>query len=65
MQEKAIVFALAQTSYGACVFLGYWGYFLLIHVIKSSDLFPFRLVRYQLYVTPTIGSFAFSTCRKR
>lgn len=41
--EKAIVFALSQTSYGACVFLGYWGYFLLIHVIKSSDLFPFRV----------------------
>ncbi|KAK9293226.1 hypothetical protein L1049_021216 [Liquidambar formosana] len=41
--EKGIVFALSQTTYGACLFLGYWGYFLLFHAFKSSDLFPFRV----------------------
>lgn len=24
------------------MFLGYWGYFLLVHAYKISDLFPFR-----------------------
>ncbi|KAL7253784.1 hypothetical protein ACSBR1_008180 [Camellia fascicularis] len=43
--EKAIVFALSQTAYGACLFFCYWGYFLLFRVFKVSDLFPFR-VRY-------------------
>ncbi|GAB4858810.1 hypothetical protein Ancab_010288 [Ancistrocladus abbreviatus] len=40
--EKAIVFALSQISYGGCVFLGYWGYFLIYRLIESSELFPFR-----------------------
>lgn len=40
--EKAIVFALAQTAYGGCMFLGYWGYFLLVHAYRISDFFPFR-----------------------
>ncbi|CAL5364182.1 unnamed protein product [Camellia sinensis] len=40
--EKAIVFALSQTAYGACLFFCYWGYFLLFRVFKVSDLFPFR-----------------------
>uniref|UniRef100_A0A166A3B7 Protein RFT1 homolog n=1 Tax=Daucus carota subsp. sativus TaxID=79200 RepID=A0A166A3B7_DAUCS len=40
--EKAIVFALAQTAYGGCMFIGYWGYFLLVHAYRISDLFPFR-----------------------
>nr|DAD25275.1 TPA_asm: hypothetical protein HUJ06_026739 [Nelumbo nucifera] len=40
--EKEIVFALSQTAYGACILLGYWGYFLRFHVVRSSDLFPFR-----------------------
>ncbi|XP_009784279.1 uncharacterized protein [Nicotiana sylvestris] len=39
--EKAIVFALSQVAFGACVFFGYWGYFLLFHMYSSSDLFPF------------------------
>jgi len=42
LQEKGIVFALSQTAYGACLFLGYWGYFLLFRAFRSSDLFPFR-----------------------
>ncbi|XP_059638370.1 uncharacterized protein LOC132280213 [Cornus florida] len=40
--EKAIVFALTQTAYGACSFFGCWGYFLLSRAFQSSDLFPFR-----------------------
>ncbi|CAL5322976.1 unnamed protein product [Camellia sinensis] len=42
--EKAIVFALSQTAYGACLFFCYWGYFLLFRVFKVSDLFPFRYI---------------------
>lgn len=41
--EKGIVFALSQTAYGACLFFGYWGYFLLFRVLRCSDLFPFRV----------------------
>ncbi|XP_057952249.1 uncharacterized protein LOC131146589 [Malania oleifera] len=40
--EKGIVFALSQVSYGACLFIGYWGYFLLSSPFKACDLFPFR-----------------------
>ncbi|XP_039064809.1 protein RFT1 homolog isoform X3 [Hibiscus syriacus] len=41
--EKGIVFALSQAAYGACIFLGYWSYFLLFRAFRSSDLFPFRV----------------------
>ncbi|XP_002510976.2 protein RFT1 homolog isoform X2 [Ricinus communis] len=41
--EKDIVFALSQTAYGACLFIGYWSYFLLFCSFGSSELFPFRL----------------------
>ncbi|KAG4171239.1 hypothetical protein ERO13_A12G197600v2 [Gossypium hirsutum] len=41
--EKGIVFALSQAAYGACIFLGYWSYFLLFCAYRSSDLIPFRL----------------------
>ncbi|KAI3896203.1 hypothetical protein MKW92_049967 [Papaver armeniacum] len=41
--EKALVFALSQTTYGASIFVGYWSYFLLFRMIKRSDLLPFRL----------------------
>ncbi|KAA8539783.1 hypothetical protein F0562_026475 [Nyssa sinensis] len=41
--EKGIVFALSQTAYGASLFFGYWGYFLLFRVFRSSVLFPFRV----------------------
>ncbi|KAJ0098461.1 hypothetical protein Patl1_19833 [Pistacia atlantica] len=40
--EKEIVFALSQVAYGACLFLGYWGYFLLSRAFRTSELFPFR-----------------------
>ncbi|EXC13931.1 Protein RFT1-like protein [Morus notabilis] len=42
--DKGIIFALSQTTYGACLFLGYWGYFLLLRPFGSSTLFPLRLV---------------------
>lgn len=41
--EKGIIFALSQSAYGACLFLGYWVYFLHCHAFKWSDLFPFRV----------------------
>lgn len=41
--EKEIVFAFSQTAYGACLFFGYWGYFLLFDIVRSSHLFPFRM----------------------
>ncbi|KAL2329355.1 hypothetical protein Fmac_022782 [Flemingia macrophylla] len=40
--EKSIIFALSQSAYGACIFLGYWGYLLLFRKFRVSDLFPFR-----------------------
>ncbi|KAK1261931.1 hypothetical protein QJS04_geneDACA018450 [Acorus gramineus] len=44
--EKVIVFALSQAVYGACLLLGYWGYFILVHSVKFSNLLPFNLHRY-------------------
>ncbi|XP_077235390.1 lipid transporter [Tasmannia lanceolata] len=41
--EKGTAFALSQAAYGACLFLGYWGYFILFRKSRSSDLFPFSL----------------------
>ncbi|KAL6195234.1 hypothetical protein ACLB2K_030854 [Fragaria x ananassa] len=40
--EKEIIFALSQTAYGMCLFLGYWVYFLRFRPYRSSALFPFR-----------------------
>lgn len=42
--EKSIIFALSQSAYGACLFLGYWGYLLLFKKFRVSYLFPFREV---------------------
>ncbi|GER27311.1 lipid transporters [Striga asiatica] len=41
--EKAIVFSLSQVAYGASIFLGYWGYFLLFRVYRTTVLFPLRI----------------------
>ncbi|KAK9110668.1 hypothetical protein Sjap_018728 [Stephania japonica] len=41
--EKEIVFALSQTAYGACLFLGYWCYILAFGIVPISDLIPFRI----------------------
>ncbi|XP_072066662.1 uncharacterized protein [Arachis hypogaea] len=40
--EKPIIFALSQSVYGACLFIGYWGYLILFSKFKCSYLFPFR-----------------------
>ncbi|KZV58190.1 hypothetical protein F511_36899 [Dorcoceras hygrometricum] len=50
--EKSIVFSLSQTAYGAFIFLGYWGYFLLFRVYKSDVLFPFRVGKMMTYDRP-------------
>ncbi|KAK2975810.1 hypothetical protein RJ640_022827 [Escallonia rubra] len=65
--EKAIIFALSQTAYGACIFLGYWTYFLLSHVYKSSDLFPFRvgkMVKYDRQLSKMCTLFTLQSFRK-
>ncbi|CAI0404533.1 unnamed protein product [Linum tenue] len=41
--DKRIVFALSQTAYGACLFVGYWSYFLLRRTFRSFKLLPFRI----------------------
>ncbi|KAF2922846.1 uncharacterized protein [Oryza sativa Japonica Group] len=41
--EKLVVFALSQVVYAACIFFGYWTYFLIFTNTKISDLLPFRL----------------------
>jgi hypothetical protein len=41
-QEKSIIFALSQSAYGACLFIGYWGYLVLFRKFRYSYIFPFR-----------------------
>ncbi|CAL0308328.1 unnamed protein product [Lupinus luteus] len=43
--EKPIIFALSQFAYGACLFLGYWGYLVIFCKFRRSYLFPFRYLR--------------------
>ncbi|KAL8126234.1 uncharacterized protein LOC141720785 isoform X1 [Apium graveolens] len=65
--EKAIVFALAQTAYGGCMFLGYWGYFLLVHAYRISDLFPLRfgnMLNYDKQLSSMCMLFTFQSFRK-
>lgn len=50
--EKEIVFALSQVAYGASIFLGYWGYFLLFRVSETFDLFPFSVGNLMDYDRP-------------
>ncbi|XP_021716459.1 protein RFT1 homolog isoform X1 [Chenopodium quinoa] len=52
--EKAIMFALSQVSYGGCVFLGYWGYFVFYHKLQGSKLFPFRIGAMMSYDKPLL-----------
>uniref|UniRef100_A0A453G3M1 Protein RFT1 homolog n=2 Tax=Aegilops tauschii subsp. strangulata TaxID=200361 RepID=A0A453G3M1_AEGTS len=44
--EKLVVFALSQVVYAACIFIGYWAYFLLFANIRTFDLLPFRFLLY-------------------
>ncbi|KAL6506669.1 hypothetical protein OROHE_022501 [Orobanche hederae] len=50
--EKAVVFSLSQVAYGASIFLGYWGYFLLSRVYRTSILFPLRVENTMGYDRP-------------
>ncbi|KAH7557395.1 hypothetical protein JRO89_XS11G0142500 [Xanthoceras sorbifolium] len=65
--EKGIVFALSQVAYGASLFLGYWGYFLLFRAFRSSVLFPFRLgnmMSYDRQLTNMCTLFTLQSFRK-
>ncbi|WOL10331.1 hypothetical protein Cni_G19086 [Canna indica] len=65
--EKAIVFALSQASYGACLLVGYWAYFLLFRTVRYSDLLPFRfsnLMNYDSYLMKMCLLFTGQSFRK-
>ncbi|CAM0905884.1 unnamed protein product [Alopecurus aequalis] len=47
--DKLVVFALSQVVYAACIFIGYWTYFLLFANIRTFDLLPFRLSTLMVY----------------
>ncbi|XP_031402525.1 protein RFT1 homolog [Punica granatum] len=53
--EKGIVFAISQVAYGACLFLGYWGFFLSLGAFRKSNLFPFRLTSFLNYDKPLMN----------
>lgn len=61
--ERAIVFALSQTAYGGCIFLCYWGYFLLLHGYKISDLFP-RIGNYDKQLSKMCTLFTLQSLQK-
>lgn len=41
--DKLVLVSLSQVVYGACIFFGYWSYFLIFTDTKTSDLLPLRL----------------------
>ncbi|XP_074312475.1 uncharacterized protein LOC141647974 [Silene latifolia] len=65
--QNAIVFGLSQASYGGCIFLGYWGYFLFLHGFRGSQLFPFRggdIITYDKPLFKMCTLFTFQSFRK-
>ncbi|KAM7274121.1 hypothetical protein ACFE04_028785 [Oxalis oulophora] len=65
--EKAIVFALSQTAYGASLFLGYWSYFIVFHTSTISSLFPFRfgnMMNYDAQLSKMCTIFTLQSFRK-
>ncbi|KVI04522.1 RFT1-like protein [Cynara cardunculus var. scolymus] len=62
--ERAIVFALSQTAYGGCIFLCYWGYFLLLHGYRISVLFPFRVGSYDKQLSKMSTLFTLQSFQK-
>ncbi|MFS7936863.1 hypothetical protein Hanom_Chr05g00420791 [Helianthus anomalus] len=62
--ERAIVFALSQTAYGACIFLCYWGYFLLVHDYTIYVLFPFRVGNYDKQLSKMCTLFTLQSFQK-
>ncbi|RZB73588.1 Protein RFT1-like isoform B [Glycine soja] len=66
-QEKSIIFALSQSAYGACLFLGYWGYLLLSQKFRVSYLFPFRegkVIDFDRQLSKMCMLFTFQSFRK-
>ncbi|XP_071734104.1 uncharacterized protein [Rutidosis leptorrhynchoides] len=61
--ERAIVFALSQTAYGGCIFLCYWGYFLL-HGYKLSILFPFWVGKFDKQLSKMCTLFTLQSFQK-
>ncbi|XP_071721453.1 uncharacterized protein [Rutidosis leptorrhynchoides] len=62
--ERAIVFALSQTAYGGCIFLCYWGYFLLLHGYKISILFPLRVGNFDRQLSKMCTLFTLQSFQK-
>ncbi|KAL1196797.1 hypothetical protein V5N11_024612 [Cardamine amara subsp. amara] len=65
--EKGIIFALSQVAYGGSLFLGYWAYFLICGVYRSSDLFPFRpgnIIDFDMELSNMCMLFTFQSFRK-
>ncbi|KAL5143467.1 Protein RFT1 [Glycine soja] len=65
--EKSIIFALSQSAYGACLFLGYWGYLLLSQKFRVSYLFPFRegkMIDFDQQLSKMCILFTFQSFRK-
>ncbi|KAG4984842.1 hypothetical protein AAZX31_12G006100 [Glycine max] len=65
--EKSIIFALSQSAYGACLFLGYWGYLLLSQKFRVSYLFPFRegkVIDFDRQLSKMCMLFTFQSFRK-
>ncbi|WCJ36457.1 lipid transporters [Euphorbia peplus] len=64
---KGIIFSLSQTAYGACLFVGYWSYFLLFRAYRCSDLLPFRIgtmMEYDKQLSNMCMIFTFQSFRK-
>ncbi|XP_061353336.1 uncharacterized protein LOC133298116 [Gastrolobium bilobum] len=65
--EKSIIFALSQSAYGACLFLGYWGYLVLFRKFRRSYLFPFRkdkVIDFDQQLSKMCMLFTFQSFRK-
>ncbi|KAK2379618.1 hypothetical protein P8452_36033 [Trifolium repens] len=65
--EKSIIFALSQSAYGACLFLGYWGYLVLFRKFRFSYLFPFRegkVIGFDQQLSKMCMLFTFQSFRK-
>ncbi|KAI3778096.1 hypothetical protein L2E82_07119 [Cichorium intybus] len=62
--ERAIVFALSSTAYGACIFFCYWGYFLFLKRYKLSLLFPFRVGNYDKQLSKMCTLFTLQSFQK-
>ncbi|XP_057456987.1 uncharacterized protein LOC130747946 [Lotus japonicus] len=65
--EKSIIFALSQSAYGVCLFLGYWGYMVLLRKFRYSYLFPFRerkVIGFDRQLSKMCMLFTFQSYRK-